>query len=83
LSVDKSTSGRFNDLWMFDGEEWVWTSGAKSKDNKGVYGEEGVPHPDNIPSARSGAVSWMDNSGNMWLFGGKQFAGDSIHVNYK
>ena len=36
----------------------------------GVYGPKGVPSPSNVPGSRVGAVSWIDNSGNLWLFGG-------------
>jgi N-acetylneuraminic acid mutarotase len=36
----------------------------------GVYGTLGVPAAGNTPGGRGGAVSWTDNSGNLWLFGG-------------
>jgi hypothetical protein len=55
----------------------------------GVYGDKGVPDPNNVPGGRGGpAVSWMDNSGNMWLFGGMGYDasgdnGNTIHVNHK
>src|SRR5690606_22979182 len=26
--------------------------------------------PENVPGAREGAATWMDNEGNLWLFGG-------------
>jgi hypothetical protein len=64
-------SGRLNDLWKFDGEEWVWVSGSNATNQYGVYGEKEIPDSNNIPGARAGyAVSWMGNYGNMWLFGG-------------
>jgi hypothetical protein len=47
-------------------------SGSNELNQNGVYGEMGQSHPDNIPGARFGAVSWMDKSGNMWLFGGSE-----------
>jgi hypothetical protein len=75
--LNNDISGRFNDLWKFDGEEWVWVSGSNERNQNGVYGQKGVPDSNNIPGARSGyAVSWMDNSGNMWLFGGSGFTAD-------
>jgi hypothetical protein len=64
-------------------------SGSNISGLSGVYGEKGVPNPDNFPGGRSGpAVSWMDNSGNMWLFGGSGHGagsggGNTIHVNHK
>ena len=36
----------------------------------GVYGSLGVPATTNVPGARSGAVSWIDGSGDLWFFGG-------------
>jgi hypothetical protein len=39
----------------------------------GVYGTLGTPATGNIPGARTGAVSWTDTSGNLWLFGGGGF----------
>jgi len=36
----------------------------------GVYGVQGTPNAKNIPGGRLGAVSWRDNQGNFWLFGG-------------
>jgi hypothetical protein len=64
-------------------------SGSNLTNQRGVYGEKGVPAPNNIPGGRGGpAVSWMDNSGNMWLFGGWGFAtngigGNTIQENHK
>ena len=45
----------FNDLWRFDGTRWTQLI---------VNGAGGSP------SVRSGAVSWTDNAGNAYLFGG-------------
>jgi hypothetical protein len=78
-------SPRYNDLWKFDGEEWVWVSGSNQYFQYGVYGIKGVPGSNNIPGARYCGVSWIDASGNMWLFGGYGLAasgsGNSVHVN--
>jgi hypothetical protein len=46
-----------------------WVLQAASK-GAAVYGTQGVPAPDNIPGLRSYAVTWVDASGNFWLFGG-------------
>lgn len=43
-------------------------SGAGS--GAGVYGTVGVPSAANMPGSRHGAVSWVDQNGNFWLFGG-------------
>ena len=36
----------------------------------GVYGTLGTPAPGNISGARALAGSWVDSSGNLWLFAG-------------
>ena len=49
-------------------------SGSSSTNQPGVYGTKGVASSINVPGARSGAVSWTDNSRNLWLFGGYGYA---------
>jgi hypothetical protein len=61
----------FNDLWRWDGTFWTWIHGPTSTDYSAPnYGTKGIPSPSNIPGQRHDAVSWVDNSGNLWLFGG-------------
>ena len=64
--------GYLNDLWEYNpaNKEWTWVSGSTNLNNSGVYGTQGIAAAANIPGARYGAVSWNDNSGNLWLFGG-------------
>jgi hypothetical protein len=73
-----STSGfaSLNDLWKFDTTtlEWSWISGSKIRAQVGIYGTKGIPSPLNVPGSRIGAVSWVDASGNFWLFGGDGLA---------
>jgi N-acetylneuraminic acid mutarotase len=59
-----------NDLWQYGSGEWTWMSGANVAAQKGVYGTLGVEALANTPGARSAAISWIDSSGNLWLFGG-------------
>jgi N-acetylneuraminic acid mutarotase len=66
-----------NDLWEFNPstDEWTWMSGANTAPldcigQPGVYGTLGTPAAGNVPGGREGAVSWIDESGNFWLFGG-------------
>jgi len=78
-------SGDLNDLWKFDrtlGDrgEWTWMGGSNTgndpnevADKSAVYGTLGVAAPNNIPGKRNTAVSWLDSSGNFWLFGGFGF----------
>ena len=61
-----------NDLWRYEpaANQWTWMSGAATTNQTGVYGTQGVPDAANVPGARYGSISWTDNSGNLWLFGG-------------
>jgi len=59
-----------NDLWKFDGTNWIWVSGSNTVEQAGTYGTKGVAASANIPGAREEAVSWTDAKGNFWLFGG-------------
>ncbi len=66
-----------NDLWMFNPNtlQWRWISGTDSPSNAGNYGIRGVPAASNLPMGRGGACTWLDNAGNLWLFGGLDSAG--------
>jgi len=75
LGLDCSgTRGDLNDLWKYSNGEWTWMAGsstvAPSSERASVYGTKGVPAPDNTPGSRVDASSWIDKSGNFWLFGG-------------
>ncbi|WP_162601344.1 kelch repeat-containing protein [Occallatibacter savannae] len=80
----------FNDLWVFDpsNAEWTWISGSSTAGTSqtgqaGVYGTKGIPAKGNSPGSRLDAVSWVDQSGNLWLFGGYGFdsAGQGAYLN--
>jgi N-acetylneuraminic acid mutarotase len=67
-----SFAGSLNDLWKFDpsANTWTWVGGSNMNDASGVYGALGTIAPNNIPGARDTVSSWIDSSGNLWLFGG-------------
>lgn len=69
---DSSANGYLNDLWEYDisSGQWTWISGSDTGEQSGSYGTIGISDASNIPGARSYAISWMDSSGNLWLFGG-------------
>jgi hypothetical protein len=78
------TQGYLNDLWKYtpsaNGEagEWTWMGGSSTVPQayggqSGIYGTVGTPVPTNIPGGRFSAVSWIDGSGNLWLFGGQGY----------
>jgi hypothetical protein len=67
-----SEYGDLNDLWEFSptAKTWTWVSGGTTADATGVYGSLGAAASSNVPGGRDSAVSWIDGSGNLWLFGG-------------
>ncbi len=71
--------GDLNDLWKFNlaTDEWTWMNGSSVMAcgldtcvGPGSYGTLGTPAPGNAPGGRRSAASWIDRSGNLWLFGG-------------
>lgn len=44
--------------------------GSNQPDQPAIYGTQGVAAPTNNPGIRAGGSSWVDASGNFWLFGG-------------
>jgi N-acetylneuraminic acid mutarotase len=70
------TTYDLNDLWEYSAGEWTWIGGSNFADQRGTYGTLGTADPANIPGARELAASWIDSSGNAWLFGG--WGADSI-----
>ena len=65
--------GYLNDLWKYNktDKEWIWVSGSDIINQNGVYGTMGVPSSGNVPGARINSVTWIDASGNLWLYGGQ------------
>jgi N-acetylneuraminic acid mutarotase len=65
-----------NELWEFNltTKEWTWMGGSQTAGanggQPGMYGSLGSPAVTNIPGSRTGASSWIDTNGNLWLFGG-------------
>jgi N-acetylneuraminic acid mutarotase len=66
------TLGNLNDLWKYSSStrQWTWVDGSNVRGAMGVYGTQGTGSSSNLPGARYGSVSWVDSSGNLWLFGG-------------
>ena len=68
--------GNLNDLWEFHpaAGEWTWMAGSKiicgSASCGGVYGTLGIASAVNAPGGRSGAATWTDSKGKLWLFAG-------------
>lgn len=64
--------GDLNDLWQYDTSngQWTWVGGSSSKGAAAVYGTQGTASSSNTPGARESSRTWIDSSGNLWLFGG-------------
>ncbi len=80
---DLATTMTYNNLWEFDPSASTWTfrsgaggSGSSYATNiSGVYGSQTVAAGTNQPGSRLDSISWLDGSGNLWLFGGSGFDG--------
>jgi len=85
FNADPSRRGALSDLWRYepDTDQWTWMSGSNIVNQSGVYGTKGTPDEDNVPGARSDSISWVDTSGNLWLFGGygRDNAGTNSYLN--
>src|SRR5260370_29809021 len=65
--------GLLNCFWNYNVSTgvWSWIGGSKLANAAGVYGTLGMPNGTaNFPGGRETAMSWLDGSGNFWLFGG-------------
>jgi len=72
----------YNDLWRYDiaTNEWTWMTGTNSGSAVGVYGTKGVAAAGNTPGQRTEVTaSWVDASGNLWLFGGGGYAASTAY----
>lgn len=75
--------GYLGDLWKYDtvSNQWTWVNGSDQVDQNGEYATSETVSQ-NHPGARESAVSWTDQTGGLWLFGGFGFASSSKQANY-
>jgi hypothetical protein len=76
-------NGSLNDLWVYTPNAtpgqlgtWAWIKGSNTGSQTGVYGPETYPWNTLYtftPGGRSRATSWVDQSGQFWLFGGEGY----------
>ncbi len=70
-----------NDLWKYNvsTSQWTWIRGIKTdEDAIPNYGTKGVASSTNTPGGRHGATTWIDGSGDLWLFGGEGLTSNSL-----
>ncbi|MGL5890216.1 MAG: hypothetical protein ACRC3B_10040, partial [Bacteroidia bacterium] len=53
------------------GGEWTWMSGNQPANALPNYGVQGIPALSNTPGLRYESARWVDNQGNLWMFGGQ------------
>ncbi|MBK6641859.1 MAG: hypothetical protein IPG39_11830 [Bacteroidetes bacterium] len=54
--------------------EWTWMSGDSTYDSPAVFGTLGVSSPLNTPGGTYGPYIWIDDSSNLWIYGGLTYA---------
>ena len=70
-----------DDVWRYEPPSisypngvWTWMAGKQVNSTdwyiENVYGQKGVTSPSNLCGSREEMMSWQDNSGNVWIFGG-------------
>jgi len=60
---------------------WNWIAGSNTVDQRGIYGEKGIPNSDNYPGSRSGALALYDSCTQTFiLFGGYGFDEENLGV---
>jgi hypothetical protein len=68
----------YSNLWEFKPSinQWAWIKGPGAVSQPPNYGIQGIPSPTNSPGYRSlGVPTWVDTTGNLWLFGGMDYTG--------
>jgi N-acetylneuraminic acid mutarotase len=73
FGVDVNNSADYlNDLWKFNTSlnQWIWMKGDSTPSNHGIYGSLGISAFTNKPGGRYYGNNWIDNVGDLWLFGG-------------
>jgi hypothetical protein len=74
-----------NDLWKYEISSglWTWMGGASTVGAAGgvagKYGTRGSLNSGSYPGSRNFAVTWVDGTGNFWMFSG--FGQDSLSQN--
>jgi N-acetylneuraminic acid mutarotase len=68
--------GRLNDLWRFNvsSKKWAFIKGSKYRNQHGTYNQKSVANSSSNPGGRNRSITAVDNSGNLWLYGGYGYA---------
>lgn len=90
-STATNGNGALNDLWVYtpnatagQAGTWVWVKGSNTGAQNGIYGTLTRPYLTYeiwTPGGRSNATHWIDNQGQLWLFGGEGYDSTSTTGN--
>jgi hypothetical protein len=90
-STGSNGNGYLSDLWAYTPSAtagqpgtWTWVKGSNTGGQNGSYGPETRPYFTNViwnPGGRRGTMSWVDASGELWLFGGQGYDSTSATGN--
>jgi len=77
-------SRNFNDLWLFNIENFEWTKvkGSFGTPPSYSYGTKGIISGVNMISARGGSCVWTDKAGVLYVFGGSDGSRDTLKLGY-
>lgn len=75
---DDGGESLLNDLWKYSTatNQWTFVSGSDRRNRPGRYGTRTLATESNYPGARYSASGWIDDTGNLWLFGGRGYTAD-------
>ena len=73
VAKPKSKKKIVSELWMLSIPKFKWTllHGKNTMNHIGHYSAAGFTNAKNIPGSREQAAGWIDQQGNLWMFGGK------------
>jgi len=90
-STATNGNGALNDLWVYTPSAtagqpgtWAWIKGSNTGSQDGIYGPMTRPYLTYViwtPGGRSNATRWVDNLGQLWLFGGEGYDSSSTNAN--
>jgi len=91
-STGTNGNGALNDLWVYvpnttpsQPGTWTWIKGSNTGAENGVYRDTTtIPYLTYeiwTPGGRSNATHWVDNLGQLWLFGGEGYDSTSTTGN--
>ena len=90
-STATNGNGGLNDLWVYTPSAtagqagvWTWVKGSNTGSDNGDYGDLTRPYLtyyQYTPGGRSNATHWVDNNGQLWLFGGEGYDSTSTTGN--